>query len=67
MGYQHVIVLMDMLDEGVNNVPQDIQEILYNQEIIASKVNKLKNKITIKGRYTTVLLYNILFFQVYVM
>jgi len=50
-------------------VPQDIQEILYNQEIIANKVNKLKNKITIKGKYTTVFtLYNIiLLFQVYVM
>jgi len=38
MGYRHVTVLMDILDEGVNNVPQDIQEILYNQEIIANKV-----------------------------
>jgi len=55
MGYQHAIVLMDMLDEGANNVPLDIQEILYNQEIIANKVNKLKNKITIKNRYTAVI------------
>jgi len=55
MGYRHVIVLMDMLDEGANNVPLDIQEILYNQEIIANKVNKLKNKITIKSRYTAVI------------
>jgi len=46
---------MDMLDEGANNVPLDIQEILYNHEIIANKVNKLKNKVTIKSRYSAVI------------
>jgi hypothetical protein len=51
MGYRHVTVLMDMLDEGAKNVPQDIQEILYNLEIIANKVNKLKTKIIIKSMY----------------